>query len=266
MAKIAMVDQDGVVCNKQYQTTKDIRTLVHSVTKNNLVIVPNSDTPVERLQANFRLMLGYSAQVVVGEKGAVVHVNCETIFPTPVLGIENFISELKVFSESVQIDFLVGDSATWIRNGRTFTPNRSIIIFDSLRQQTIGFCLRQTDKIGIAHINSFWGNMVFSAIQGITLPKGLDSFDYNPDYGIAISNGVGVTKTDGYNVLRSFYPDTQFFMVGDGIIDVIDDSRVIHCAVDNAHDILKERATFISQYPFTHGLEECLEWIAGYNE
>lgn len=266
MSKIAMVDQDGVVCNKQYQATKDIRTLVHSVTKNNILIVPNSDTPVERLQANFLLMLGYSAQTVIGEKGAVIRLNGETICPISIAGIECFIAKLKAFSESIQMDFIIGDSATWIRNGRTFVPNRKLIICDGFRQQTIGFYLRQTDDVGIARIDSYFGDMVFNTIQGITLPEGLEPFDYNRDYGIAIANVSDITKTDGYHVLRSLYSDTEFFMVGDGVIDIIDDSRVIHCAVDNAHDTLKERAQFISQYSFTQGLEECLEWIAEYGE
>ena len=93
------------------------------------------------------------------------------------------------------------------------------------------------------------------------MPDGLDEFDYNSDYGIAINNAKGITKTVGYLLLKEKLPNSRFFMIGDAVADIIDDSSVIHCAVLNAVPLLKERSNFVSQYSFTKGLKECLEWI-----
>lgn len=50
--KVIMIDQDGVISNRNYQATKDISKLVNSLQTQNVVIVPNSDTPIDRLRRN----------------------------------------------------------------------------------------------------------------------------------------------------------------------------------------------------------------------
>ena len=39
MERIVMVDQDGVVCNKDYQITKDIKERVRDITENDGIII-----------------------------------------------------------------------------------------------------------------------------------------------------------------------------------------------------------------------------------
>lgn len=44
-----MIDSDGVVLDKKYQTTKDITDNVKGAARK-LLLVPNSDTPIPRLE------------------------------------------------------------------------------------------------------------------------------------------------------------------------------------------------------------------------
>lgn len=257
-----MIDQDGVVCNKDYQVTKDIKSLVSNLEQKGVLIVPNSDTPVKRLLYNFEIMLGARASIAIGEKGAVVSINGDYFFTEKVKGIKKYINSLLRVFVNIGSEVVIGDSATWIREDKKFKANSKMLIIDGLRQQTIGFYLRVADHNGLAKIDEEWFENGREVVKGLDLPQGLKKIDYNPKYGIAISNARNTTKTTGYLFLKEIFSDFRFFMIGDENSDIINDSAVTHCAVANASNLLREKAKFISEHSFTEGLKECLEWIA----
>lgn len=263
MQKIVMVDQDGVVCDKSYQVTKDIAGLIPNALNSGLVIVPNSDTPIKRLRDNFVAMLDFTPEMVIGEKGAVVHVGGNDIFTGEIEGIGYYHEVLVSVMSDFGADVMIGDSATWIREGKKFKSNSSLVIIDGLRQQSIGFYLKKANARGETFTDAEWSEQALAMIKKIGLPPGLECLDYNPKYGIAISNAKNINKTNGHRVLQKLYPKAQFFMIGDGDIDIIDNEAVIHCAVANATEKLKQKASFVSEYTFTVGLEDCLKWILG---
>ena len=55
--KIVMIDQDGVLLDRNYETTLDLNGFLKRLPKG-IVVVPNSDTPIERIRANFMLAAG----------------------------------------------------------------------------------------------------------------------------------------------------------------------------------------------------------------
>ncbi len=262
MKKLIMLDQDGTICNRQYQVTADITALLQELIQAGVVIVPNSDTPIARLKYNFQKMLGFAPEVIVGEKGAVVVIEDKTIFPRNILGIQDFIFQLKEAFTARDAVPMVGDSATWIREKKHFEPNRKMIIIDGLRQQTIGFYFMVTDSSGLPQINDVWSKECLDIVSKIPVPEGLNPIDYNHSYGFATLNVQGVSKTDGYHKLKAVFPDYKFFMIGDGDIDIIADEAVIHCAVANASEALKKHSGFVSQRTYTEGVAECLLWIS----
>jgi hypothetical protein len=256
-----MIDQDGVVCNRNYQTTKDIQTTLNATIEAGSVIVPNSDTPLERLVGNFRTLLGITCKTVIAEYGTVVSIDGETNLPLGIKGVIPFRNQLESIFSKHGWTVEVGDSATWVREHKRFGPNQPTVIFDGLRRQSVGLYLKQTLNDGSLASDATLWTQGLALLSETSLPDGLRAFDPNQKYDIAISNADRSDKTLGYRTLRTTYPSAQFFMIGDGTADVINDQSVTLCAVGNAVPELKDRATFISNHEFTAGLEDCLRWI-----
>jgi len=256
-----MVDQDGVVNDKNYQTTKNIQKFVNNLADYGVIIVPNSDTPVKRLTYNFEVLLGIKSSIIIGEKGAVVQVNDEEFLFDNSISTDHFINKLKEVFLRAGAMVVIGDSATWIRARMQFKPNSDLLIVDALRQQSIGFYLRTSDSDGIAQVNEKWAERGKLLLTEIKLPKGIKNIVYNSTYGIFIGSISGICKSNGFNFLKTIFPEDMFFMIGDDDIDIIEDNSVIHCAVANGSQAFKEKSEFVSIHPFTEGLEECLSWI-----
>ncbi len=226
-----------------------------------IIIVPNSDTPIDRLRRNIKFLLGFHANTIIGEKGAVVSFNGQCKFPREIQGIDEYrISLEKLFFEC-GVPVYVGDSATWIREDKIFIPNSQLLIIDALRQQSIGLYLKCSDKKGLTYTNLDWCEKGLKMISTMELPNGLEPLDFNPNYGIAIANATGVEKADGYRLIKEFFDQARYYMVGDQMADFIDDTNVVQCAVGNAEKKYKDVATFVASKHITEGLEECLQWI-----
>jgi hydroxymethylpyrimidine pyrophosphatase-like HAD family hydrolase len=256
-----MVDQDGVVLNSSYLLTEDITELLENSKKAGLIIVPNSDTPVERLANNFEAAVGFRPFVTIGEKGAVVNIGDQYFKAANIEGISEYIANLGEVFRAFGAQVVKGDSATWIREQKHFLPNKKTIVIDGFRRASIAFYLRMTDDIGIAQVNEKWAEEGLSLVSELSLPLGLETYDYNPKYGIAISNAKGISKTSGYKLLKERYPEAEFYMIGDGAIDIIRDNSVRHLAVANAVPEFKEKAVYVSPLEITQGFADCINWI-----
>lgn len=255
-----MVDQDGVLMGRNYQTTADVKSFLQGLPKE-IKIIPNSDTPVKRISNNFEVLAGLQTDVVIGEKGAVVLCGGRISLISNIQGIGDYLKRLRRAFSNLDCDIVTGDSATWIREGKRFASNRRMLIIDGLRKQTIGFYIRTTNSDGVACLDDLWFNAGVAITKSIPLPTGLEAKDFNAKYGIIIMNAIGVSKTDGYRFLRQKYPGAVFYMIGDGDMDIIDDPNVIHCAVANASTNFKKIARFVSDKEITAGLIDCLQWI-----
>ena len=259
-----MIDQDGVIINSQYQTTQNIKPLIKELLAQDVAIVPNSDTPIQRLRNNIEGWLGFLPQTLIGEKGAVIEHQGLCGLVKNIYGIEVYLEKLQNLFTQQGATVYVGDSATWIQNKKIFKPNSQLLIIDSFRQQSIGVYFLTSDFLGKTHIDSTWSKDALKLINTLVLPEGLDSLDYNPKYGIAIANASGATKKDGFSLIKNLFTDAQFFMIGDQTADFIGDASVVQCAVNNASDEYKKVSSFVAKQNFTSGLAECLEWIKQY--
>jgi len=259
--KIIMVDQDGVIVDREYKTNCDIRLSVQTALKTTY-LVPNSGTPLKRLRTNFQDWLGFFPNTLIAEQGAIVSHDSSDFCTVEINGISEYI---ELFQKKLRniAKIYIGDSATWIRDKRKFQPNSEIIIIDQYRQQSVSFYSLVTDQRGDTYIDNGWSQLVLSALKKIALPIGLNFFNYDREYGIAVASPEGANKTIGYNFLKKLLPNPYFYMIGDSDADVIDDPEVIHCAVANASEKLKQKAAFVADKNYTAGLEECLNWIIG---
>lgn len=255
-----MIDQDGVLLDRNYKTTLDLNGFLQKLPRR-IVIVPNSDTPIERIGTNFSAIAGIKPDTMIGEKGAIVTLGGKLYSISNIVGIKGYLERLKRVFSAVDCDIAVGDSATWIREQKKFSPDRHMLIIDSMRRQTIGFYLRTTNAEGIACLDDEWFAMGSSIAKTIPLPEGIEARDFNTSYGIVIMNAIGISKTDGFKFLRQRFPQAIFYMIGDGNADIIDDPKVIHCAVANASVDLKIVARFVSDRQITAGLIDCLRWV-----
>ena len=260
--KVIMFDQDGVVCDKAYKTTKDIKETISLALAKGIILVPNSDTPWKRLSNNTEVMLGFEPDSIIAEKGAVVKIGPWIIYSANITGVDRYIGLLFDLFSSHGMKVAMGDSATWIRVGKKFEPNSRYIIIDGLRSQSVGFYLLITDNLGTPRIDRNWFEEGLTMARTIELPQELAQFNPNIKYGIVIANNPNITKTNGYRIYKDRIGlDSTFFMIGDSDIDIIDDVRVTHLAVGNTSEGLRRRAAFVSQYDYTAGLEECLQKI-----
>lgn len=255
-----MIDMDGVVLNREYQTTKDISESAGKAAKT-LLLVPNSDTPIVRLERFFFNAIGVNCDVIIGELGAILKYQNSLIHICKIADIDLFVSRIKDKFESIGAEVYLGDSTTWIKDNRCFQPNRNLVLIDAFRTQSVGMFFLKAMPNGNAGIDDVWSSQCLEVLKKINRPAGLTAFFYNSKYGFAGCNAKGITKTSGYLALKEIIPKTQFYMIGDSDIDIIDDPNVVHLSVANGTNNLKARSKFISKYNYTEGLEDCLEWI-----
>jgi len=261
MKKVIMIDQDGVISDRNYKVTKNINRLINDLRSQGIIIVPNSDTPLKRLHQNIEQLLGFHPQAAIGEKGATVEFAGRVFFTKNIIGIREYRELLSNSFRKIGASVYIGDSATWIRKGIAFSPNSNLLILDDFRQQSIGLYLKCTGKSGAYFGNPDWSRKGLEIISNLALPFGLEPFNYNPKYNIAIANTSGISKSDGYRLLHQYLDPAAYFMVGDQIDDFINEPGVVHCAVSNAEKAYKDISAFVSPHAITDGLEDCLLWI-----
>jgi len=259
--KIIMVDQDGVICNKDYQATCDIKTELLKCKKEKILLIPNSDTPTERLINNFSNMINFTASTVIAEKGAVIH-DHGNIFKTIFSGkIESTIASIFQVFNSENCIIEIGDSATWIRENRTFKKNKKILLIDGYRKSSLAFYALQTGPNGIPQINSSWFKKVSEMTARINVPENFTEWDINLKYGIIILHHKNASKTLGYEFFKKKYHKAKFYMVGDGDIDIIDSPDIVHCGIKNSSNNFKDISVYCSNKPHTKGLKDVINWI-----
>jgi hydroxymethylpyrimidine pyrophosphatase-like HAD family hydrolase len=261
---MVMIDLDGVVIDKNYQITGDISAAVERVQQQGIIIIPNSDTPVERLADFFIECLGVKAEMLIGEKGAVVwhQQNNEFEFPCYIDDIELYVQKIcaQLQKLNVKIDFC--DAPIIIRRDEYNEPKKQLILIDNSRRQSISMFFRKTDAVGKMYIDEFFCQKCLTIVEDVLRPQQLNPFDYNEKYGIAICSPVLANKTLGFISLKTKFPNASFYMIGDGDTDIIEDDDVGHLAVANASTTLKAKSLFVATAEYTKGLAECLQWIA----
>jgi len=257
-----MIDQDGVVLGPDYQTNADISSAIRASLDVGMVLIPNSDTPIDRLNRNFRAALGYEPKITIGEGGAVVRYLEETAPLCEVTGISDYIDNLIRAFRPTGCHASLGDAPTWIRENKKFTPGEELLLIDGQRQHSIAFYLRRANRQGLAALGQEWFARGRAIAEDLPLPTGLSPLVFDDRYGIAIASPTGINKRDGYRFLRDKFKVTQIYMIGDSNSDWIGDDGVIQCAVGNASDSYKQHCRFVANQEYTRGLAECLEWIA----
>ena len=261
-----MIDQDGVVLGPDYQTNADISTTIQASIDKGMVLVPNSDTPIDRLNRNFQSALGYEPKITIGEGGAVVRCLGETIPLCEVVGISDYIDGLIQAFRPTGCHMSLGDAPTWVREDKKFTPGKELLLVDRQRQHSIAFYLRKADDLplseGLAILNEEWFARGRAIAEALPLPTGLSPLVFDDRYGIAIASPTGISKRDGYRFLRDKFKVAQIYMIGDSNSDWIGDDGVTQCAVGNASDSYKQHCRFVADQEYTRGLAECLKWIA----
>ena len=261
--KIVLLDQDGVVCDSKYQvTTNQITETVREFIKKGGLIIPNSDTPRERLGSNVVDMLSFSPKHMICEKGANVFYKGNDLFLVDESWFEEASRMLARTFSSLSDNVYVGDSSSWVRNKRRFTPLKSVILLDGFRKSSIAFYALKTDKNGNLTIDEDWFYHVSEIVKSQIDFSNQKVWDINVKYGIVIVHDLATEKTLGYNFFRKKYPNDQFFMIGDGDIDVINCDHVVHCSVGNGLDFFKSQSEYVSEFNFTEGLVDILKWIS----
>jgi len=262
--KIILCDQDGVLTDKTYSCNYLFDGLNELLVKNNAILVPNSDTPTDRLRNNFEQLTGVKIKTLISERGAIVtyKANEYLTINLPKNELENYKQAVHNLALDFNAKVYFGDSATWVRNNEVFDSNKNVIIFDTLRKTSLGYYARRTNSKGLAIVdNTFYAEFTNEA-RKITRPKFLNTEDYNQSYGIVILSSSKANKTTGFNALLKLIGsrDNEYYMIGDSKTDIIQHPSIIHLAVNNCDESLREKANFISSLKFTKGMMECIEY------
>lgn len=262
MRNIVMTDLDGVIFDKHYRVTFNAGKIVRLVSKS-AYIVPNSNTPMDRLSMFYRGATGVEEAGLISENGTIVrdlegniHYICDG------KEIADFRLEIKRLFESHGYTVCEGPVPIWIREKRKFQPSNNFVLIDDCRERSVSLFFLSTDDNGNLVNNKVWCGMGGEILNSLERPGVLDEFDYNSKYGIFVSNAKGISKTSGYQCLKRLYPKANFFMIGDSDYDIIDKGSITHLAVSNATQNLKDVSSFIAESEFTQGFAECLEWIS----
>jgi hydroxymethylpyrimidine pyrophosphatase-like HAD family hydrolase len=261
MRNIVMTDLDGVIFDKHYRVTTDTGKAVRTISAS-ADIVPNSDTPMDRLSMFYRGATGINEIGLIGENGSIVrdfegniHYACSG------KEIKDFRLEIKRIFVSDGHTVCEGPIPIWIREKKRFQPNSNLVLIDNCRERSVSLFFLTSDNNGNLTNNKNWCNAGGEILRTVSRPCALDEFDFNPKYGIFISSAKGISKTSGYLCLKRLYPDVKFFMIGDSDYDIIDNGSIMHLAVGNATPNLKDISFFIAKSEFTQGFIECLEWL-----
>ncbi len=260
-------DQDGVLIDKAFHCNYSFCELGRLLIKNKAILVPSSDTPAERLRFNFQLFTGVKINTVIAERGGVILHKQQEVFrlQLPSSEIVKYLQALRHLAKSFKATIYTGDSVTWIRTNKIFKSNASVIIFDAFRKTSIGYYARRTNQSGLAMIDDIFYDEFTTEAKKIPRPSFFEVSDYNQTYGIALISSAQATKTAGFlNYLRLFgledQADDKYYMIGDYKTDIIEDPRMTLLAVGNADDELKEKATFISNFPQARGMMDCINY------
>lgn len=260
---VIMFDLDGVLFDKAYNLNiipEYFLARVTALREDGCILVPNSNTPVLRMREISDDYFGFQPDFMVAEKGAVVVIDGQKHLPLHIEGLVEFrrqLMEIFLFRSMI----MQGDSVTTMRHFNLFQPNRKLFFADMIREQTLAFYARKTDRHGEAKPDKDWLKEVKEIVDELQLPAGLMPFNYNANYGIAIASAFGCSKTSGYRMIRNSFPDSTFYMIGDSVSAHIDDDTVIHCAVGNASEDYKKSCAFSAKQHHTKGLMEVFDWI-----
>lgn len=256
--KAVMIDQDGVVYNEHYVTTADLD--FNRLLSENVILIPNSDTPLARLVNNFEKVFGVKPRAAIAENGAVVLCNGTVHYSCTVCRLQEYRRKIARTLADKNFTVLIGDSTTMVQQKKKMPPNCMMAIIDKLRERSISLYLFKTDTEGNCHIDDHVAEYGLKIISAMNFEIELMSFNYNKAYGIAIAGAADANKSIGYHILRELLPGT-YFMIGDSDSDVIDDLSVVHCCVANSTRKLIEISRYSSPFAYTEGLSDCLEWI-----
>jgi len=260
MKNVVMIDLDGVVLNENYKTTKEIHSTIKKL-ENSALVVPNSDTPINRLKRLFLDSVGLTPEVTIGEKGAIIDF-FGTIFLTRcVPQIYEYRKEVVKTFNKIGGKVLESEYPIHAKRYQKFSPGEKIIIVDNSRQASISIFFFKAGNTGNLEVDNKWTEFCSGILSQIDLPEGLDEYEYNYKYGVAISNAINSSKTLGVQFLKKELDPANYFMIGDSASDIIQDNKVLHLAVGNADDDLILVSDFVANKKYTEGLEECLEWI-----
>jgi len=261
MLNIVMTDLDGVIFDKHYRVTASTEKIVRLVSEK-ANIVPNSNTPMDRLSMFYRGATGIAEAGLISENGTIVQdFEGEIHYACGGKEIMDFRLEIKSLFKSHGYTVCEGPIPVWIKEKRKFQPNNNFVFFDDCRERSLSLFFLVTDEDGNLVNSKTWCDVGKKILNTVEMPELLDEFDFNPKYGIFISNVKGVSKTTGYQCLKGLYPKANFFMIGDSDYDIIDKGSITHLAVSNATQNLKDVSSFVAESEFTQGFAECLEWI-----
>jgi hypothetical protein len=81
------------------------------------------------------------------------------------------------------------------------------------------------------------------------------------DWASIYIHGPDSAKAVAAEALHDHFGHDEMIVIGDGRLDIVDKPYATHCAVGNASEDLKQRASFVAESEYSAGARECLEWI-----
>ena len=143
--------------------------------------------------------------------------------------------------------------------------NGIAVLINGLRQCSMSFFVRKQCRTGwTKDVPALDGVIDIAALIGRKkFPKlwAMRDIDRNPDYGICVYHHRDTQKSMACDPLVKLFGDREIYMVGNSMSDFMDDSRVKHCAVENASPEFKKRCILIADQERTRGAIELIGQI-----
>ncbi len=280
---VVLIDVDETIIDTKYklntadQSAEPLKAAIARLTSRGVRVGLNSDTAMENLKRRGRIWGAHGP--FIAERGGSVSagIGYETHIVTPdnqrFLDMrERFVTALQKGRRAEDYLSAVGDIRVLYKNLPNLDSELDLpciaVLVNGVRECSFSFYTHGWDKE-----KNQWDPYDTESLLELVIiwkqvcdelridPESLDD-DINPDYGICIIHDPRTQKAEALDTFCDLFSVERVIMIGNSMADYMEDQRVTHCAVGNAHPDFKAAATMVTKQKLTRGVIKLLELLA----
>ena len=262
--KLAMIDLDATLINRQYQVTDPgIYEAIAETIAAGWTISLNSDTPLQPLE-QWRKHFGTNGPIIA-ERGAVVEMPVGAYMDSgDVQRVASARDHLTERLLELSVTTWTGNPVEAVRAGLRMQPGAKIaVLINGFSQCSLRYHVRAVAADGSLRQDRDVFEFVYDSCKDVrpAFTEGDLRIDANPDYSMVIMSKMSDTKRLGTQKLLSWHKPMRTVMIGNSMTDYIGSDCAEHYAVANAILDFKHQSVYVAGAPMTAGVVEILNRV-----